>query len=104
MGKLRIICSLGFALLSKLFLCGSHLVIEGEDWGDVETNEIHDVLSSTLSLFQPYPPTLQKHPIVVSPTADEPKVLYELRDGNTYHIQLTAKNRHWCHPAFHGLR
>jgi len=100
MGRLRIIYSLYFVLLSKSLLCGTPLVIECEDWGDVETNEIHEVLSSTLSLFQPSSPTLQKLPIVVSATADEPKVLYELRDGHAYQIQLTAKNRHWCQYVF----
>jgi hypothetical protein len=100
MGRLRIICSLGFALLSKSFLYGTPLIIEGEDWGDVETNEIHEVLKSTLSLFQLSSPTLQKRPIVVSATADNPRVLYELRDGHAYQIQLTAKNRHWCQYVF----
>jgi hypothetical protein len=100
MGRLRIICSLVFALLSNSFLLGTPLIIEEGNWGDVETNEIHKVLSSTLSLFQPSCPTLQKHTIVVSSTADDPKVLYELRDGHTYHIQLTAKNRHWCQYVF----
>ena len=100
MGRLRIICSLVFALLSKSFLCGTPLIIEGEDWGDVERNEIHKVLRSTLSLFELSSPTLQKHPIVVSPTADNPMVLYELSDGHAYHIQLTAKNRHWCQYVF----
>ena len=100
MGRLRIIYSLFFIILSKSFLCGTPLVIEGEDWGDVETNEVHEILSSTLSLFQPSSPTLQKHPIVVSQTVDDPKALYELRDGHAYHIQLTAKNRHWCQYVF----
>ena len=100
MGRLRIICSLGFALLSKSFLCATSLTIESEDWGDVETNEIHKVLRSTLSLFELSSPTLQKRPIVVSPTADNPRVLYELRDGHAYQIQLTAKNRHWCQYVF----
>jgi len=95
MARLRIFCSLVFALLSKSFLWGTPLIIEDGDWGEVETNEIHQVLSSTLSVLQPSCPTLQKYTIVVSSTADDPKVLYELRDGHTYHIQLTAKNRHW---------
>jgi hypothetical protein len=74
--------------------------VEGRDWGDVETNEIHQVLKSTLSVFHPFSPTLQKHPIVVSTTANDPKVLYDLKDGHAYHIQLTAKNRHWCQYVF----
>jgi len=100
MARLRIICSLIFALLLKSFLCGTPLIIEEGNWGNVETNQIHQVLSSTLSLFQPSSPALQKHPIVVSPTSGDPKVLYELRDGHAYHIQLTAKNRHWCQYVF----
>jgi len=100
MGRLRIICLLVFALLSKSFLSGTSLIIEGEDWGDVENNEIHEILSSTLSLFQPSSPTLQKYSIVVSATVDNPRVLYELRDGHAYQIQLTAKNRHWCQYVF----
>jgi len=100
MGRLRIICSLVFALLSKSLLWGTPLIIEDGDRGDVETNQIHQMLSSTLSIFQPSSPALQKHPIVVSPTSGDPKVLYELRDGHAYHIQLTAKNRHWCQYVF----
>ena len=100
MARLRIFCSLVFALLSKSFLWGTPLIIEDGDWGEVETNEIHQVLSSTLSVLQPSCPTLQKYTIVVSSTADDPKVLYELRDGHAYHIQLTAKNRHWCQYVF----
>jgi len=100
MARLRIFCSLVFALLSKSFLWGTPLIIEDGDWGEVETNEIHQVLSSTLSVLQPSCPTLQKYTIVVSTTSGDPKVLYELRDGHAYHIQLTAKNRHWCQYVF----
>ena len=56
MGRLRIICSLVFALLSESFLWGTPLIIEDGDWGDVETSEIHQVLKSTLSVFHPFPP------------------------------------------------
>ena len=59
-----------------------------------------DVLSSTLSLFQPLPPTFKSIQSLYLPLQMSQKVLYELRDGNTYHIQLTAKNRHWCQYVF----
>jgi hypothetical protein len=80
------------------------------DWGDAKPAEIETLLYAVADTLLTHFPERRLDPIVVSPTRQNPIVLYQKGPGNEYQVHLAAKGRRWAeyvyefsHELFHIL-
>lgn len=80
------------------------------DWGGTRPEEIETVLNAVADTLLVHFPNRQLHPIIVSPTRQNPIVLYQKGPENSYQVHLAAKDRRWAefiyefsHELFHIL-
>lgn len=80
------------------------------DWGDAKPEEIETLLYAVADTLLTHFPERQLDPIVVSPSNQDPIVLYQKGPENEYQVHLAAKGRRWAefiyefsHELFHIL-
>ncbi|MFC6518447.1 hypothetical protein ACFQAT_00495 [Undibacterium arcticum] len=80
------------------------------EWGDATPEEIETLLYAVAGTLLTHFPERQLDPIVVSPTRQDPVVLYQKGPANEYQVHLAAKGKRWAefvyefsHELFHIL-
>ncbi|WP_025916297.1 hypothetical protein [Herminiimonas sp. CN] len=89
---------------------GLMIRVAAGEWGDAQPEEIEALLYAVADQLLVHFPQRQLNPIVVSPTYQNPIVLYQKGPANEYQVHLAAKGRRWAeyvyefsHELFHIL-
>jgi hypothetical protein len=69
--------------------------VEGEGWGEADTEEVESVLHAVADELATWVPVRLPISIVVSHTDREPMVLYEKEGTGEYRVRLHAHDRRW---------
>ena len=89
-----------FLLVSISLVALPKIDLLGDNWGNVETAEITEVLNTTASLILPYSSKEDWSRVRIRNSVSGPMVLHERGDAGEYTILLNTRDRRWCQYVF----
>jgi hypothetical protein len=104
--QIKTLLALACVLLTLLplqlhaFVAPAQVKLETQDWGDASPADVKAVLDSVIIAISPYMPNHKFNTILIRPSKDAPRAVYEKGANGEYIVQLQARGRQWAQFSY----